>query len=196
MLPRRICGNPPDKPQRSGMCLVYGFVKNEHFMMTSSSGNNFRVTGPLWGESIGHWLIPRIKPSDAELSCLLWSVPEQTVEQIIETPMIWDAIGLIIFAVWYKADICKTNTPPSSARELPDVPWTSTGTRSGVYTERLSEHLHGERHPRGNTVRYRYNAVHFFQTSHNRHPIARPWGRCIWCLCSSVCNMMLYCTAL
>ena len=25
-------------------------------------------------------------------------------------------------------------------------------------------------------VRCRYNAVHFLQNSHNRHPIARPWG--------------------
>ena len=34
------------------------------------------------------------KASDAELWCFLWSVPEQTVEQTIETPVIWDAIAL------------------------------------------------------------------------------------------------------
>ena len=28
-----------------------------------------------------------------------------------------------------------------------------------------------------NTVRCRYNAVYFLQNPHNRHPIARPWGR-------------------
>ena len=29
--------------------------------------------------------------SDAELWCFLWSAPEQTAEQTIETPVIWDA---------------------------------------------------------------------------------------------------------
>ena len=46
------------------------------FMMTSSNGNIFRVTGPLCGEFTGHRWIPRIKASDAELWCFLWSVPE------------------------------------------------------------------------------------------------------------------------
>ena len=36
------------------------------------------------------------KASDAELWCFLWSAPEQTVEQTIVTPMIWDAIALIM----------------------------------------------------------------------------------------------------
>ena len=64
----------------------------EKHMMTSSSGNIFRVTGPVWGESTGHRWIPLTKASDAELSCLLWSATEQTVEQTIETPVIWNAI--------------------------------------------------------------------------------------------------------
>ena len=33
--------------------------------MTSSNGTIFRVTGPLWGESTGHRLIPITKASDA-----------------------------------------------------------------------------------------------------------------------------------
>ena len=37
------------------------------FMMTSSNGNIFRVTGPLCGEFTGLRWIPRIKASDAEL---------------------------------------------------------------------------------------------------------------------------------
>ena len=41
-------------------------------MMTSSNGNIFRVTGPLWGESTGHRWIPLTKTSDAELWCLFW----------------------------------------------------------------------------------------------------------------------------
>ena len=39
---------------------------------------------------------PHTKASDAELWCFLWSAPEQTVEQTIETLAIWDAITLIM----------------------------------------------------------------------------------------------------
>ena len=66
------------------------------YMMTSSNGNIFRVTGPLWGEFTGHRWIPLTKASDAELWCFLWSGPEQTVEQTIETQVIRDAIALIM----------------------------------------------------------------------------------------------------
>ena len=38
--------------------------------------NNFRVTGLLCGEFIGHRWIPHTKTSDAELWCFLWSAPE------------------------------------------------------------------------------------------------------------------------
>ena len=46
------------------------------FMMTSSNGNIFHVTGPFWGEFTGHRRIPLTKASDAELWCFLWSAPE------------------------------------------------------------------------------------------------------------------------
>ena len=49
-------------------------------MMTSSNGNIFRTTGPLWGDSTGDGWIPHTKTSNAELSCFLYA-PEQTVEQ-------------------------------------------------------------------------------------------------------------------
>ena len=39
------------------------------FMMTSSNGNIFRVTGHLCGEFTGHRWIPHTKASDAELWC-------------------------------------------------------------------------------------------------------------------------------
>ena len=74
-------------------------------MMTSSIENIFRVTGPLGGVSTGYrWTPPPpIKASEAELWCFLWSAPEQTVKQIIETPMIWDAIALIMTSLLYSA---------------------------------------------------------------------------------------------
>ena len=53
--------------QRTQGCL--GMMRN--LMMTSSNGNLFRVTGPLWGESTGHWWIPLTKASDAGLWFLL-----------------------------------------------------------------------------------------------------------------------------
>ena len=65
-------------------------------MMTSSKGNNLRVTGHLWGEFTGHRWIPLTKASDAELWCFLWATPGQTVEQTLETPVIWDTIVLIM----------------------------------------------------------------------------------------------------
>ena len=46
-------------------------------MMTSSNGNIYCVTGPLWGESIGGRWIPLKKASDAEFWCFLWSAPEK-----------------------------------------------------------------------------------------------------------------------
>ena len=65
-------------------------------LMTSLNGNVFRVTGPLWGESIGHRWIPLTNASDADFLYFLRSVLGQTVEQTIETAVIWVAIGLIM----------------------------------------------------------------------------------------------------
>ena len=62
-------------------------------MMTSSNGNFFRVTGHRW--------IPLTEASDAELWCFLWSVPEQTVEQTIETLVIWAVVVLIMMSLYW-----------------------------------------------------------------------------------------------
>ena len=43
--------------------------------MTSSNGNNFRVTGSLCWEFIGFRWIPLTKASDAEFCCFLSSAP-------------------------------------------------------------------------------------------------------------------------
>ena len=72
------------------------FMQYRVIMMTSSNGNIFRVTDPLCEEFTGHRWIPLTKASDAELWCFLWSVPEQTVEQTIETVVIWDTIAPIM----------------------------------------------------------------------------------------------------
>ena len=64
-------------------------------MMTSSNGNIFNVTGPLWEESTGDRWFPSQRPETRSFDVFL-SAPEQTVEQAIETPVIWVAIVLII----------------------------------------------------------------------------------------------------
>ena len=71
--------------------IVYDFE-----IMMSSNGNIFRVTGPLWGESTGYQRITLSKTSGAGLWCFIWSTPEQTAEQTMETPLVWDAIALIM----------------------------------------------------------------------------------------------------
>ena len=46
------------------------------YMMTSSSGNIFRFTGPFCGKFTGHRWIPLTKAKDAELLYFLWSAPQ------------------------------------------------------------------------------------------------------------------------
>ena len=50
-------------------------LRKSLFVMTSSHGNIFRVTGPLCGEFTVHRWIPLTKASNAELCCFLWSAP-------------------------------------------------------------------------------------------------------------------------
>ena len=76
------------------------FLAVGQVMMTLSNRNIFRVSGPLWGKSIGHRWIPLTKTIDAELWCFLWYTRGQTVAQMIETPEIWDAIALIMTSRW------------------------------------------------------------------------------------------------
>ena len=72
------------------------------FMMTSSNGNMFRVTGfcagnspatagnsPVTGEFSSH------RPVTRSFN-FLWSAPEQAVELTIKTLVIWNAIALIM----------------------------------------------------------------------------------------------------
>ena len=51
---------------------------------------------PLRGKFIGQRWIPLTKASDADLWWFLWSAPEQTLKQTIETPVIRDAIAFIM----------------------------------------------------------------------------------------------------
>ena len=48
-----------------------------------------------------HLSIPLTKTNDVELCGFLWSALEQTIEQSIEMPVIWDAIALIMTSLWW-----------------------------------------------------------------------------------------------
>ena len=64
----------------SGRSLEWNLSGLSQSMITSSNGNILRVAGPLWGEFPSHRWIPLTKASNAELRCILWSAPEQTVQ--------------------------------------------------------------------------------------------------------------------
>ena len=55
-----------------------------------------RLTGHFCGVLTGHQWIPLTKVSDTELWYISWCPPERTVDQTIETRMIWDPIELIL----------------------------------------------------------------------------------------------------
>ena len=84
---RGIHRSPMDSPKKgqvtqkcfhlitSSCCARYRFSHSK-FMMTSSNGNIFRVTGHLSVEFTGRRWILRTNASDAELWCFLWSASE------------------------------------------------------------------------------------------------------------------------
>ena len=69
-------------------------VQAAGFMMTSSNGNMFGFTSPLCGEFTGHRRIPSQRPVTRSFD--VFFAPEQTTEQTIEIPVIWDTIAQIM----------------------------------------------------------------------------------------------------
>ena len=91
-----INGSANDFSTDISAMLALLLLRGSVLMMMLLNGNIFRVSGPLWGESAGHRYIPVTKLSDSEFWCFIWSAPEQMTESVIETPVIWDAIALIM----------------------------------------------------------------------------------------------------
>ena len=54
------------------------------------------------GESTGQRWTPFTNTSDAELWSFLWAMPEQSIEQTIVAPVMWDVIALIMTLLWWK----------------------------------------------------------------------------------------------
>ena len=59
---------------------THAWLTSLQCMMTSSHGNAFRVTGPLWGESTGYRWIPLTKGQLRGLWYFLGCQPKQTAE--------------------------------------------------------------------------------------------------------------------
>ena len=87
-----------------GSFVIVGFVSSQWLLPLTVNGvyvdvikwKLLRVTDPLCGESTGHRWIPLTKVSDAELWYFQWCAPEQTAEQTVQIPVIWDAMELIV----------------------------------------------------------------------------------------------------
>ena len=77
-------------------------------MMTSSNGNIFRATGPLWGDSTGHQRIPLTKASDAELLCFLWFGANRHLNQYYSNTYIY----IICVYIYLSNQTCVSWHPP------------------------------------------------------------------------------------
>ena len=79
-------------------CCVYILVSSQGKlfqlrMMTSWYGNAFRISGPLWEVSNARFPHRGLEIWSVGFCCC-WCWPEQTVENSIELPVIWDAMTL------------------------------------------------------------------------------------------------------
>ena len=83
--------------------------------MTSSKGNLFHVTDILWGKFTGDGF-PSQSPATRNLS--VFFICARTVEQTMETPVIWDVIAFMMTSLWWtvigprKTWVKSTSTQP------------------------------------------------------------------------------------
>ena len=103
--------------------------------ITSWNGNILRVTGPLWGESTGHWWIPLIKASGMELWCFLWFAPDQTVSRW------W--IEMQLGLLWRHCNACVNFLVITVCGDAP-VPWGVWPSASTAMTDFRARHLTNE----------------------------------------------------
>ena len=71
------------------------------YMMTSSNGNIFRVTAPLWGNSPGTSEFPSQRPVTQSFDVFFLSVPKQKVGQTNH----WDAADLRCHCAHYDVTV-------------------------------------------------------------------------------------------
>ena len=100
------CRTRSGKRYRTRWLMIYNSILK--YMMTSSNGNIFRVTGHLYGEFIGHRWIPLTKASDAELWCFLCAITVMCQAVCAHVPVIYESyklrlkrLKLIIFTKYF-----------------------------------------------------------------------------------------------
>ena len=72
----KLCSASQEICTRLALCFLLVNTQILHnYIMTSSNGNTFRVTGHLCGVFTGPRWIPLKKASNAELWCFVWSAP-------------------------------------------------------------------------------------------------------------------------
>ena len=74
--------------------LVYWYTYAS--LIITSFANWYTIAFNKANKSTGDRWISLTKASDAELWCFLWFTPEQTVEQTLEMPVVWDAFALLM----------------------------------------------------------------------------------------------------
>ena len=123
--------------------------------MTSSSGNIFRITGPLWRKFSGHRWITLTKARDAELWCILWRLNKRLSKQSwgwwFETP--YRSLWRHCNALW------RTKFWYGFIKWCKHICWTHY-SQPFFFAKMCTAHA-------------RYPAV-FFQRTHKIHLIARP----------------------
>ena len=103
------------------------------------------ITTPWLKHFPRYWLFVRVtgfpKASGAELWCFLWSAPEQTGDQSIRTPMIWDTIAPIMtppYRYW-GIYVVLWSGPFTTAQKTSDYCYYHKSTHSTVYPSRGSQ---------------------------------------------------------
>ena len=91
------------------------------YMITSWQGHSFRVTGPLWGKSIGQRLILLTK--DVELWCFLSYQPEQTYELTFNRQVSWRSFDIIVIRCLWQGFFAQCDLYISSEPDLLALYW-------------------------------------------------------------------------
>ena len=104
----------------SYICSQLGFLLHNSMMFIARWRHQMEIISTLLALCEGNprggdrWIL-FTKTSDAELWYFLWSTPEQTVKQTIETPVIWDAIAPIMTSLqWVNYESIGTDAMATS----------------------------------------------------------------------------------
>ena len=168
------------------------------FMMTFYLGNVFRITGPLWVESIGHWWIALTKDG-----LLMRSVTGRLISyrtrwapfgsfHIPYISVVWicipeDHMVTLLMRAHAKGMsngdyVFMYYSLPTGFGSFYTQPWLLNIEPASLTLDEIDDRRKAF-YPMKQvltiiyTVQYRYTAVDFLANIHKRHPLARPLGR-------------------